>query len=318
MITKTLSTQFNRLVFKLVKIVVHFTLVVALFIVCQQPEVALGQQPSNWVILLSRLKVSDAQEESWLSDGDEPYFIMISFRSRFNTPNSTQVWSNRFDDDEWAEGVDDRAERNIPVTMGLTGFTNVQLVSLRNVRQGIMPEIVGTLVIAMESDSTPWRRIRGMVSDLQAAIEREVERLVEDGELNLLNPGADIGIAVQNIFDSVVPDFWDAVGLVVESVGDPDDLIGYHLFLFAAVDGSVPVNFPAIANVTSGRLTLQTFSLNNNPIRFRGNGATYDVAAQIGILDPHMFAFAPAAGRPDAVKKADKPVTSWGKIKAGR
>ena len=59
---------------------------------------------ADWDIRLDRLRVWDAQEESWISDGDEPYFVMIGFRSRFFTPNSTSAFYHLQEDDEWAEG----------------------------------------------------------------------------------------------------------------------------------------------------------------------------------------------------------------------
>lgn len=319
MITKKLSTRFKNLVTgqAFTRITICFAIAIAWSMAWGSLQIAYGNDA--WFIGLSRLRVSDAQEESWLSDGDEPYFIMISFRSRFSTPDSTSTWTNDYDDDDWAAGVDDGNERNISVgipSMGFTGFVDVQRVSLQNLRRGVMPEILGALVIAMESDSTPWRSIRSMVNNLKNAIEEELERLVEDGELNLLNPGPDIQEAVQNIFDSLAPDFWDIVGAVVESAGDPDDVIGYHLFLYAAVDNTVPVNFPPIANVTSGRLAAQEFSLDSNPIVFRGNGATYRVAALVGIFRIAVLAPGRADYTPETVKPGEKLVKSWGGIKA--
>jgi hypothetical protein len=271
-----------------------------------------------WYIALTKLRVADAQEEGWFSDGDEPYFIMISFRSRFNTPNSTTVWNNDFDDDEWAAGVDDGDERNIPFgipSMGFTGFANVQRVSLQNILAGTNPEILGALVIAMESDSSPWRVIRNMVNDIKNAISDELEILIENGGLNLNNPGPDIQRATQNILDSIIPDFWESVGLVAKSAGDPDDLIGYHLFLYAAVNNTVPINFPSVTNVTSGRLASQQFSLASNPLVFKGDGANYKVDASVGIFNIPIG----APKSPDIDNEKEKSIKklnlTWGKIK---
>ena len=104
-----------------------------------------------------------------------------------------------------------------------------------------------------------------MVDDLRDAINEELEQLIEDGELNLLNPGPDIIESLQDIRDSVVPDFWESIGMVIEAGGDPDDIIGFRLFLFAAVDNTVPINFPAVANVTSGRLITREFLIGASP-----------------------------------------------------
>jgi len=305
MITKKLSTIASLTI---TKTIFCSILIIA---ISGQIHVSLG---GDWNINLSRLRVSDAQEEDWLSDGDEPYFIMISFRSRFNTPNSTSVWNNDYDDDRWANGIDDGKERDIHFSMGYSLFANVQRISLQNIQAGTMPEILGALVIAMESDSSPWRTINNMVDDLRDAINEELEQLIEDGELNLLNPGPDIIESLQDIRDSVVPDFWESIGMVIEAGGDPDDIIGFRLFLFAAVDNTVPINFPAVANVTSGRLITREFLIGVNPIVFRGDGATYGVTARI---QPNPVLFAPKnpnTNQSSSIK--GKAAIPWGKIKS--
>jgi len=304
MMTKKLST-IKRSIFCL-------TLIIAMSVIYGQIQASFGD---DWEINLSRLRVSDAQEESWFSDGDEPYFIVINFRSRFNTPNSTSVWNNDFDNDKWAKRVHDGSERNIPFSMGYSLFANVQRISLQNILAGTMPEIIGALVIAMESDSSPWGTIGDMVDDLSGAIRTELEELIEGGGLNLANPGPDIAESLQDIRDSVVPGFWEAVGMAIGAVSDPDDVIGFHLFLFAAVNNTVPVNFPPVANVTSGRLITREFVIGTNPIVFRGDSADYRVTTRI---QPSLPLFAPQNPKTvtQTVSSKGKASISWGKIKS--
>jgi hypothetical protein len=64
----------------------------------------------NWEIALTRLKVADAQEDRSLmgvpiSDGDEPYLIMIGFKSRFGKSGSTDILTITFENDDWAVHV---------------------------------------------------------------------------------------------------------------------------------------------------------------------------------------------------------------------
>ena len=308
MMMRKLSTIINLTI---MKSIFCFILSIAIFALCGQMQVSFG---ADWNINLSRLRVSDAQEEGWLSDGDEPYFIVINFRSRFNTPNSTATWNNDYNDDKWANGVDDGNERNIPFSMGYSLFGNVQRISLQNILAGTNPEILGSLVIAMESDSSPWGTIRDMMNDLSDAIEGELEQLVEGGGLNLLNPGPDIQDSLKDIRDSITPDFWESVGMVAEAGGDPDDIIGFHLFLFAAVNNTVPINFPAVANVTSGRLITREFLIGVNPIVFRGDGAVYRVTARV---EPCPVLFAPQNPKVanQTANTKGKAVIQWGKIK---
>ena len=295
----------------IMKSILCFALIIAIFALCGQMQVSFG---ADWDINLSRLRVSDAQEDGWFSDGDEPYFIIVNFRSRFNTPNSTATWNNGYNDDDWANGIGAGKEKNIHFSMGYSLFADVQRISLQNILAGTMPEILGSLVIAMESDSSPWGTIGDMVDDLRDAIEGELEQLVEDGGLNLLNPGPDIAESLKDIRDSIVPDFWESVGMVIEAGGDPDDIIGFHLFLFAAVNNTVPINFPAVANVTSGRLITREFLIGVNPIVFRGDGAVYRVAARV---EPCPVLFAPKNPKVanQTANTKGKAVIQWGKIK---
>jgi hypothetical protein len=230
---------------------------------------------SNWQIRLERLHVSDAQEEDFWSDGDEPYFIVIGFRSRFNTPNSTSAfWSGALDD-EWAEGVDDGSKKNIPADMGRVSFQNVNRLSLNEILQGERAEVVGALAIAVESDSTPWGTIRDMMNGLKRAVEQETKHLVEGGILDRNNPNKakeDIEQAIKNVKNSADTSFWTAV----ESFFDADDIIEHHVFVFAATDQTVPFNSPTLNNGTLGRLREQALN-----VTFKGDGATYKVRTAV-------------------------------------
>jgi hypothetical protein len=238
----------------------------------------------DWQLNLKQLRVADAQEESFFSNGDEPYFVVIGFRSRFDTPGSTQTFWSGYLDDDWADGVDDGDRRNIPRDMGLLSFPGVQPVTAAEIASGEMPELVGAIAIAIESDATPWGTIRNLMNELKSALNSEVKRLIEDGTLDLSNPGPDIAGAIEAVKSSIEPTFWEKVGIFLSSFGDPDDIIGTHFFSFAAVDPALgsffnPSNLPA--NATVGVLAEQEFRIGDNPIVFRGDGATYQVTTSV-------------------------------------
>src|SRR5688500_19369805 len=46
----------------------------------------------DWAIDANTMVTNNVQEDSWYSDGDEPYIAVIGFRSRFGTPGSTTAW----------------------------------------------------------------------------------------------------------------------------------------------------------------------------------------------------------------------------------
>ncbi len=240
----------------------------------------------NWQLNLERLRVQDAQEESFFSNGDEPYFVVIGFRSRFNTSNSTQTFWSGFLNDDWADGVDDGDQRNIPRQMGTVSFPNVKTVTRDELLSGEQLELVGAVAIAFESDATPFSTIRSLVDELRSSLEGEVRRLIEEGQLNLANPGPDIASAINQVKSSIEPSFLEAVGLFLESLGDPDDVIGIHTFLFAAADPTLAnlIPLPSLPNATIGVLTEQQFTIGQNPIVFSGDGATYQVMTSVSSI----------------------------------
>jgi len=237
----------------------------------------------DWTINLERLRVSDAQEESFFSDGDEPYFVVIGFRSKFDTLNSTQVFLNSFRDDDWADGVDDGDERNIPNSMGTVAFNNVRSLNAADILAGEQPEIVGAITIAIESDATPWSTIQNLVNGVRDTVDAQLTKLVEEGGLNLINPGPDIRDAISDIKSSIEFSFWEKVKIALSSFGDPDDVIDLHSFFFPAVDPALAGSFtpPSSPNLTVKALDEQSYNIGSNPVVYSGNGATYQVTTTV-------------------------------------
>jgi hypothetical protein len=147
---------------------------------------------ADWDIRLDRLRVWDAQEESWISDGDEPYFVMIGFRSRFFTPNSTSAFYHLQEDDEWAEGSYDGDEHTIPSRMGHVSFADVT-------ENASLPEVIGALAIAVESDATWWSQVRHAIGHVRDIIESQARLLVEDCAIDMNDPEPDIESAMRTL-----------------------------------------------------------------------------------------------------------------------
>jgi Domain of unknown function (DUF4347) len=241
---------------------------------------------NNWQLNLERLRVEDAQEERFFSNGDEPYFVVIGFRSRFNTPSSTQTFWSGFLDDDWAKGVKDESQRNIPRQMGSVSFPNVQSVTSAELLSGEGLELVGAVAIAFESDATPFSTIRTLVDKLRSTLEGELRRLIEEGQLNPANLGSGISGALNRVKSSIEPSLFEKVKIGLQSFGDPDDLIGIHTFLFAAADPTLAnsIPFPSLPNATIGALADRQFRIGNNPIVFSGDGATYEVTTSVSSI----------------------------------
>jgi len=80
-----------------------------------------AQANSTAQIQLEHLRVVQAQEHGLFSNGDEPYFVVIGFRSRFKTPNSTSTtWSGYLT--ELGDHMNSSNETDIPPEMGKIDF----------------------------------------------------------------------------------------------------------------------------------------------------------------------------------------------------
>ena len=238
----------------------------------------------DWTLKLERLK-ANAQEDGVLSDGDEPYFIAVGFRSRLDTPGSTQTFVNDFNDADWVDGIDDGDSRDILSSMGTLNFSNVETLSAGDVLAGKKPELVGAVVIAMEEDSAPTHIIRDIVNDLRSSLQSELSRLVEQGELDLTNPGPSITAAIERVKSAIEPDFLGKINIGLQSIGDPGDRIGIHSFLFAAVDDPLLGSFislPGLSNATTGVLEEQRLHLEGvvRHIRLQRRFAPYLVSCR--------------------------------------
>jgi|GEM_PF-5060022 len=98
------------------------------------------------------------------TDPDDPYFIVIKFRSRFFTTGSTQVivcgkTENFNQDDPLCVKPEDKLDLGnnegaaIPVEIGGGAtFVNVHYSTLDSVAHGDFPEIIGVAIVAVEND----------------------------------------------------------------------------------------------------------------------------------------------------------------------
>lgn len=254
-----------------------------------RPQTALAQTTTTWKFQLERLHVVKAQEDDFWEDGDEPYFVVIRFGARYQTANSTEMsWGGELSED-WAKGIDSGEDRDIPTEMGQVDFSNIDIITRDDYKcRNTMPEGGGTLIVAMEHDLTPWDLVAEIMNNLSNAISIELTNLVANGELDVNNPEPQIQAAVDRIVAKTSPDFWKSAEIVARSAGNPDDYIGYYLFLLGAADPRVKdeLSIPQL-----DRVTLDTFSefhktIGSNPLTFVGDDANYEVTVSLVAVDP--------------------------------
>jgi hypothetical protein len=231
---------------------------------------------------------NNVQEDSWFSDGDEPYIAVIGFRSRFGTPGSTSAWFQG-GLSELSGGAEDGDVLGIPDAQGRTTFPSVTRIGLGEILTGQNPEVIGTITVAMESDATPWSAMRNIFTNLASVARTEIAGVIETTTLIDVvgNPDAladKFEAAVANIESGTKMTIWEQLRIFLQSWGDPDDRIGFRFSAFVAVDDTLTALVDEqIANVLppdkgfGGGLSNRTAS-----IPFSGDGATYTVNYAVG------------------------------------
>lgn len=268
---------------------------------------AADPSPIDWSIDQNSLKAVDAQEESWLSDGDEPYIAVIGFRARFGQVGSTQtafIGGLK----ELHSGADDGDSMSIPDSMGRTNFFDVTRINgTEIVLGGMNPEIVGTVTVAMESDSTPFSIMSTGFREAARVARREIAAIVETTTIQQI-------IADPATFQQKTTDManrlrkraelsiWQDIGNFIVSFSDPDDRIGVKvamflglqsplvtaqelalLRIFAPAQASMVENLDATlaAAVPPSQGIVGTLKPRNFTQDFAGDGATYRVSYSV-------------------------------------
>lgn len=232
------------------------------------------------------LTVVQAQEDGFLQNGDEPYVAVIKWRVIPGTAGSA---SAEFIGNlqELGSGMDDGDSASIPAAMGAVDFTNVQSASLSQLLgQGLVPELVGTVMVVMESDLTPWGSINNLMNDVESALQTELVNIVEPLTIaQLTDPQviADaLATAAANVEAAVTPGVWDSILLFLGSLGNPDDLIDVGFTVWISAYGALgqlveSSMIGALPGNATGGVWWQDQTAKTETMTFSGDGAIYEV-----------------------------------------
>lgn len=194
-------------------------------------------------IQLKSLTVENANEDDFFSDGDEPFFVVVTFESRFQTPNSTSVSPLDYQNTVWANGVETGGVRSIPQSMGRAVFLNLQPQYWDTDRleaEGVdsTPKVVGVVALAVERDECPWDLIHDGLAGAISTFEPLLRELVENTEFNWVDPELSLE-PILAAFSDIGLDgdfsFWD----LLDCEFDPDDLIGTHIAVFVDLSDDI-------------------------------------------------------------------------------
>ena len=243
----------------------------------------MGRSVTNWEIAVTRLKVMDAQEDRSilgvpLSDGDEPYLIMLGFKSRFGTSGSTIIENNQFEDDAWAEHIKPGQQHTVPVGMGSLRFNDVS-----------SGDVVGIIILAMESDRTPWAIIRNRVEEARVKLQESIALAIESSNRPDFETTAFIDNLHQTMQEAVTPiakplTTSQALENIVFSGVDTDEVVGINTLIYMRSAPSRLLNYPHYRQpYLTDVLENRDFVFNSNALIFQNSsiGARYEAELRV-------------------------------------
>jgi hypothetical protein len=242
----------------------------------------------TWSIVLDRLVVHDADEDDFFSDGDEPYLVTMGVRSRLGVPGTTQVfWSGVLDDD-WADGIDSGGVAGIPSSMGRVDFPGVETPGVAELLGGARPEVIGAVVVAMESDATPFSTIRSKFEEIRGQLEQRLDQVIGGTPVNLADPGGTVKALTDGLkgVKNGIGEFslGEKILIFLQSFTDPDNLIEVETVTRLAIDPAIlalvdPNALPeGVTRADLDELVLHGQDLN---LRFGADGVDYEVQGRV-------------------------------------
>lgn len=241
-------------------------------------------RPQDWGIGFTRLQVVDPQEDRQIasfsvSNGDEPYLILIGFKGELGIEGSVQMVLNRYEDDEWAENTRARSVVRVPEPMAILRFNDVSATS-----------VIGILAIAMESDRTPWPIIADRVTEITTNLQQAARREIE--QRTLLDPSdtAFIDNLHQSMIEAANPlatsiSAGEALENIIFSGIDTDEVIGMNALLFMLNPPAREINLPYyIRPYFADALQVQDYPFDTFPLIFVNSAlrARYNVELRVG------------------------------------
>ncbi|MDF1486840.1 hypothetical protein [Tessaracoccus caeni] len=195
-------------------------------------------------IVATTLTVDQAQERSLFSNGDEPYVIMLGFRSRWGTPGSTRVfWPGVLQD---LGHLKSGRSANIPASIGALTFDGVETMSAAHIAAGMNPEVFGAFAMVMESDNSSWGNVRSRIDQAAKDLSKRLVEVVEKKQVvaDRAAPAAKLTANVYSTLGKAIDDIqagfngsvWNKMTSWLSGFGDPDDCIGSYTVILVGVD----------------------------------------------------------------------------------
>jgi hypothetical protein len=249
--------------------------------------------PSGWYIDANSLLVRNADEDSWYSNGDEPTFAVVAFRTTLGVQGSTQAWRlSGFD--QLCTGAEEGDTCSIPDSTGRAYFGSVHTPTVDEMRAGARPELIGTIQVTVEDDATSTSTMNSVLDRLVDATRTELAAASEGVTAADL---ADLGRVASRftsissrIRDRIELSWWDKLTTWIGSAGDPDDLIDYKVTIMVGVDRSLQqqVDLQLYAALRDSGMAAAVLYPRDVTFQHRADGVHYDVSERVSYMPARL------------------------------
>ena len=193
----------------------------------------------HWIMDADAIRVLDADEEAFGSDGDELQLVVIAFRTTMGARGSTQAWKvNSLR--EICTGMDDGDRCTIPNGDGRVDFGTVQRPTALQMAAGRGPELIGTVHLVIENDGTSNSIMNPLMDRLVEGTRRELaavsEGITRFDPANLAAATAAFDGIGDRVLSYIDRTWLQDAAIWLSSGGDPDDFMGYRINLQVGVD----------------------------------------------------------------------------------
>jgi hypothetical protein len=153
---------------------------------------------------------------------------------------------------------------------------------------GARPEVIGALVVAIESDATPFDAIRSKFEEIRGQLEQRLDQVIGGTPVNLADPAGTVKALTDGLkgVKQGIGEFslGEKIVIFLRSFGDPDDFIEVKTVTALAVDPGIlglvdPASLPdGVTKADLDQLVLHGQDLN---LRFGTDGVDYEVQGRV-------------------------------------
>ena len=196
---------------------------------CETPAPATRVDRTLVPLTLSALTRTEA-------NGNDTYLVSIGFRSSFGVNGSTFVRRFQTPFKQVKTNMPLNQKFDVPAISHPPLERDLREQNLTNsIANCLRTDFFGTLIVAMERNRSSEEKIAELMGDVSGALKTALEDIVENTAPSELLSGANLSGQIRSASDdvgkAVEPDLGETARILLDSLGRPDLLLGFHVVI---------------------------------------------------------------------------------------